>query len=62
MEPGPIRVAAAVRELTARVAAVDERARERMERLGDIDITSQDVLIDVTRTLEKQLWMIRTQL
>ncbi len=62
VEPGPIQVAAAVRELTARVAAVDERARERMERLGDIDTTSQDVLIDVTRTLEKQLWMIRSQL
>jgi starvation-inducible DNA-binding protein len=52
----------AIRELVARVATVDERGRERMQQLGEIDLTSQDVLIDVTRTLEKQVWMIRSQL
>ena len=62
VEPGPMQVPTAVRELTARVATVDERARARMDRLGEIDLTSQDVLIEVTRTLEKQLWMIRAQL
>jgi starvation-inducible DNA-binding protein len=62
VEPGPTQVPTAIRELVARVATVDERARERMRRLGEIDLTSQDVLIDVTRTLEKQLWMIRSQL
>lgn len=62
VEPGPTQVPTAIRELVARVATVDERARERMQRLGEIDLTSQDVLIDVTRTLEKQLWMIRSQL
>ena len=62
VEPGPTQVPTAIRELVARVATVDERARERMERLGEIDLTSQDVLIDVTRTLEKQLWMVRSQL
>jgi DNA-binding ferritin-like protein len=51
-----------VRELTERVAVVDERVRERCERLGEIDLASQDVLIEVTRALEKQLWMIRSQL
>jgi starvation-inducible DNA-binding protein len=51
-----------VRELTHRVAKVSERARERMNRLGDADLASQDVLIEVVRELEKQQWMLRAQL
>jgi starvation-inducible DNA-binding protein len=51
-----------VRELTHRVAEVSERARERMNRLGDADLASQDVLIEVVRELEKQQWMLRAQL
>ena len=43
-------------------AEVDERVRARTERLGEIDLASQDVLIEITRTLEKQLWMLRAQL
>jgi starvation-inducible DNA-binding protein len=62
VEPGPTRVTDAIHQLTHRVAEVDERARERCERLGEIDLPSQDVLIEVTRVLEKQLWMIRSQL
>jgi starvation-inducible DNA-binding protein len=50
-----------VRELTARLAAVAERARKRMDRLGELDAATQDVLIEVVRALEKQLWMIRVQ-
>ena len=50
-----------VRELTGRVADVAERVRERMDRLGEIDAASQDVLIEVVRALEQQLWMIRVQ-
>jgi starvation-inducible DNA-binding protein len=61
VDPGPTPVTDAIRELTRRVAEVDERARERCERLGEIDLASQDVLIEVTRALEKQLWMIRSQ-
>ena len=30
-------------------------------RLGEIDPASQDVIIEVLRELEKQLWMIRAQ-
>jgi DNA-binding ferritin-like protein len=33
-----------------------------MDELIDLDPVSQDVLIDVVRKLEEQLWMIRTQL
>jgi starvation-inducible DNA-binding protein len=50
-----------VRELAHRVAVVSELARERMDRLGEIDAVSQDVLIDVVRALEEQQWMLRAQ-
>lgn len=51
-----------VRELTKRLADVAERAREKMDRLGELDAASQDVVIEVLRALEEQLWMIRVQL
>jgi starvation-inducible DNA-binding protein len=51
-----------VRVLTHRVAEVSERVRDRMNRLGDADLASQDVLIEVVRELEKQQWMLRAQL
>lgn len=50
-----------VRELTPRLAATAERTRERMDRLGELDAASQDVIIEVVRALEQQLWMLRTQ-
>jgi starvation-inducible DNA-binding protein len=61
-EPGPVSVQVAVRELAERVAEVDERVRERAGRLADVDLASQDVLTEIIRALEKQLWMIRSQL
>jgi starvation-inducible DNA-binding protein len=51
-----------LRELTHRIAGVSERVRVQMNRLGDIDLASQDVLIEVVRELEKQQWMLRAQL
>ena len=51
-----------VRELTSRLADVAERVRERMDRLGELDAASQDVVIEVIRALEEQLWMLRAQL
>jgi starvation-inducible DNA-binding protein len=51
-----------VRELTDRIAEVSELARARMDRLGEIDVASQDVLTDVVRKLEEQQWMLRAQL
>jgi starvation-inducible DNA-binding protein len=62
VESGAIPVPVAVRLLVARVAAADDALRERIERLGEIDLTSQNVLIDITRVLEKQLWTLRSQL
>ena len=60
--PTPIEDHALVRELTHRIAKVSERARTRMDRLGDIDVASQDVVIEVVRKLEEQQWMLRAQL
>ena len=51
-----------VRELTHRIAEVSEQVRDRMTRLGDADLASQDVLIEVVRELEKEQWMLRAQL
>ncbi len=61
VERGALEDHIVVRELTTRVADVAERARERMDRLGEIDAASQDVVIEVVRALEQQLWMIRAQ-
>ena len=62
LERGPIEDDRVVRELAQRLADVAERVRGRMERLGELDLASQDVLIEVVRALEQQLWMIRVQL
>jgi len=58
---GPIEDRAVVRELERRLESVAERIRGRMDRLGEIDLASQDVLIEVVRGLEQQLWMVRAQ-
>jgi starvation-inducible DNA-binding protein len=52
----------ATRELVERLADVTERIRGRMDRLGEIDLASQDVLIETIRELEKQQWMLRASL
>ena len=61
VERGALEDHLVVRELTSRLGEAAERARERMDRLGNLDAATQDVLIDVVRALEKQLWMIRAQ-
>ena len=61
IERGELEDHLVVRELTVRLADVSERLRERLERLGELDLASQDVAIEVLRELEKQLWMIRAQ-
>jgi starvation-inducible DNA-binding protein len=62
LQRGPIEDETVVRELARRIAEAAERARARMDRLGALDGASQDVLTDVVRELEKQLWMVRAQL
>jgi starvation-inducible DNA-binding protein len=62
VERGALEVDHVLRELARRLADTAERARERMNRLGEIDQASQDILTGVVRELEKQLWMVRSQL
>jgi starvation-inducible DNA-binding protein len=62
VERGPIEDDALVLALSERLADVAERIRARMDRLGELDLASQDVLIEVVRALEQQLWMVRAQL
>jgi len=61
VERGELEDRVVVRELAQRLAEVAERTRERTDRLGELDVASQDVLIEVLRALEEQLWMIRAQ-
>jgi starvation-inducible DNA-binding protein len=62
LERGPIEDRMALRLLAHRLAVTSEQARSRVDRLGELDPISQDVLIEVVRELEKQLWMSRAQL
>jgi starvation-inducible DNA-binding protein len=62
VERGSIDDTDVVRELTERLADVAARVRARMDRLGELDLASQDVLIEVVRALEQQVWMLRAQL
>jgi starvation-inducible DNA-binding protein len=62
VDAGALDTDTAIRVLVPRLADVAERTRARMERLGEIDLASQDVLIEVLRELEKQLWMLRASL
>jgi starvation-inducible DNA-binding protein len=62
VERGVLEAHTVVQGLAERLADVVERIRARMDRLGELDLASQDVLIEVVRELEKQLWMIRAQL
>ncbi len=50
-----------VRLITERLTLVAERVRERMNRLGDLDPVTQDLLIEVLKTLEKHRWMFAVQ-
>ena len=61
-ERGALETEVVVRELVTRLAATTERIRARMDRLGELDLASQDVLIETIRELEKQQWMLRVQL
>jgi len=62
VEPDQLDTDAALHALVPRLADVSERIRGRMDRLGELDLASQDVLVEVVRELEKQLWMLRASL
>jgi starvation-inducible DNA-binding protein len=58
----PVEDRMVLRLLARRLAEVSERTRARLARVGDLDLVSQDVMIEVVRELEQQLWMSRAQL
>jgi starvation-inducible DNA-binding protein len=61
LEAQPVESQEAVRVVAHRLAEAAERTRDRADRLGNLDLASQDVAIEVLRELEKQLWMLRVQ-
>lgn len=61
VERGAIEDHVVVTTLTRLLSQAAERIRARMERLGELDAASEDVLVEVLRALEQQLWMIRAQ-
>ena len=61
IEARPTEAPDAIRVVAHRLAEAAERLRHRANRLGSLDLASQDVAIQVLREIEKQLWMIRVQ-
>ena len=61
MPEGKLEGAAAAGLVSDRLDRIAERVRQRVERLDGGDALSQDVLIEVGRGLEKQVWMLREQ-
>lgn len=51
-----------VRLVTEQVAKAAEGIRSRVERLGQLDLVTQDLVIEILRGLEKHLWMLQAQL
>ncbi|MBV8995183.1 MAG: hypothetical protein JO287_16135 [Pseudonocardiales bacterium] len=51
-----------MRELTRRITDVLERVRARIAHVGEVELVSQDVLIEVARKLERQQGLLRSQL
>ena len=58
---GPIADERAIELLVERLAIAIDRARDAMDKLGELDPASQDLVIAAVQVLEKQLWMVRAQ-
>ena len=52
----------AVAVVAGQVSGVVERIRARLGDLGDQDLVTQDLVIEILRGLEKHLWMLQAQL
>jgi hypothetical protein len=42
-----------------RISALAARIRQRATEIGDGDLASQDLLVEILRGVEKQRWMLR---
>jgi starvation-inducible DNA-binding protein len=47
--------------ISGQLAAVAAHAREALDRLGNVDLVSQDLVIEIAGGLEKHNWMLRVQ-
>ena len=47
--------------MSDRIEAVAKATRKRLEGLGDVDVASEDLLIEILDGLEMQLWMFSAQ-
>ena len=56
---GPIEDQAALAAIDERVTLVAANVRRRADGLADLDVATQDLMIEVLRGLEKQRWMLR---
>ena len=45
-----------------RIGATAASVRQRLEHMGEVDLVTQGLLIEISEGLEKQLWMVRAQL
>jgi starvation-inducible DNA-binding protein len=50
-----------VRLVIEELTGVAEHTRQAVQRTGDLDPVTQDLLIEILRTLEKHLWMLQAQ-
>lgn len=58
---GAIKDSEVISGLTERLATAIGKLNERVERVGEIDPASEDVLIEVVRALEEIHWMLAAQ-
>ncbi|WP_062443336.1 Dps family protein [Herbidospora daliensis] len=61
LDPGYIEDGKVVAAMTDILESMVRRMRERIEATEKSDLVSQDLLIGITRELEKQHWMIQAQ-
>jgi starvation-inducible DNA-binding protein len=59
---GRISDSEALRLITERIGKVAHRARRSAEQLGEIDIGSQDICLDILRGMKKHYWMFKAQM
>ena len=59
---GHVAVRETVQKVGATLDTMTERMHQRIQRTGDPDPVSQDILIGIADELEKQAWMLRAQL
>jgi starvation-inducible DNA-binding protein len=58
---GPIKDSEVIEALVERLGVAIAKLNERIERVGEIDPSSEDVLIEVARALEENHWMLAAQ-